>query len=72
MMVQLIGRYPDEPTRIWLFENASAQMTVRFTLQAQGILSNAGPQVGSGILKGKLLAKKIVQLGALFLIPGSL
>jgi two-component system osmolarity sensor histidine kinase EnvZ len=55
MMVQLMGRYPDEPTRTWLFENASAQMTVRFTLQPEGILSNAGPKVGSGILERMLI-----------------
>jgi two-component system osmolarity sensor histidine kinase EnvZ len=55
MMVQLIGRYPDPATRTWLFENASAQMTVRFTLQENGILANAGPQVGSGILERTLV-----------------
>jgi two-component system osmolarity sensor histidine kinase EnvZ len=55
MMVQLIGRYPDRTTRTWLFETASAQMTVGFTLQEEGILANAGPQVGRGILERMLV-----------------
>ncbi len=55
MVVQLMGRYPDPATRTWIFENAAAQMSTRFTLQEQGILSNAGPPVGSGILERLLV-----------------
>lgn len=55
MVVQLLGRYPDPATRNWIFETVANESELRFNLQPNAILSNAGTPVGNGILERLLI-----------------
>ena len=54
-VVQLLSRYPDAKTRHWIFETAADENELRFNLQPNAILSNAGPPVGHSMLERLLV-----------------
>jgi two-component system osmolarity sensor histidine kinase EnvZ len=55
MVVQLLGRYPDDRARNWIFETAADESELRFNLEPKAILSNAGPPVGNTMLERLLV-----------------
>lgn len=55
LVVQFLGRYPDEENRAWAFATAEATTGLALRLEPGAILEQTGPEEGFGILEQRLV-----------------